>query len=163
LDFTQARLGPGLSASKSELELHRTVAEVIEELSHIYPQATLRHESTNEVVCLADANRLAQLVGNLVSNAVAHGDPSRPITISTVLGQSDVEISVHNHGAPIPAPAQATIFDAMTRGEKASASGRSVGLGLFIVRQIAKAHGGDAAVHSSPEHGTTFRVSFPRK
>jgi len=162
LDFTQARLGPGLRVSKVEIELHRVVAEVVEELTLTYPAVSIKHESSGEGVCCADANRLAQLVGNLVSNAVAHGDASRPITVHGIIGAQAFEISVHNSGVPIPRDAQATIFEPMARGKDAPSKDSGVGLGLFIVSQIAKAHGGRAEVDSSAELGTTFRAIFPR-
>jgi phosphoserine phosphatase RsbU/P len=162
LDFTQARLGTGLIVTKAETRLHRAIAEVVEELTHIYPGASLKHQSSGEGVCFADVNRLAQLVGNLVSNAVAHGDPAQPITVSSTVSADSFEVTVHNHGSPIPAAAQSTIFKAMTRGSNAPVTGRSVGLGLFIVSEIAKAHGGRAEIDSSAERGTTFRTIFPR-
>jgi sigma-B regulation protein RsbU (phosphoserine phosphatase) len=162
LDFTQARVGTGLSVSRSSIDLHQTVSEAVDELSHVYPSSTLDHVKSGEGTCSGDANRLAQLVGNLVSNAVTHGDSSQPITIRSVVEDRSCTIAVHNYGAPIPPEAQASIFEAMKRGENAPAKGRSVGLGLFIVREIAKAHGGRAEVESSAERGTTFRASFSR-
>jgi sigma-B regulation protein RsbU (phosphoserine phosphatase) len=162
LDFTQARLGTGLSISKSEIDLHEAVSDDVDELAHAFPGRALRHVRVGEGSCSADADRLAQLVGNLVSNAVAHGDPARPITITSSIEAGSFTVAVHNSGAPIPLEAQANIFQAMTRGKNAPATGRSVGLGLFIVREIAKAHGGRAEVESNADHGTTFRAILPR-
>lgn len=162
LDFTQARLGTGLSISKSEIALHAAISDDVDELSHAFPGRALEHVRAGEGSCSADPDRLAQLVGNLVSNAVAHGAPARPITITSSIEAGTFTIAVHNWGAPIPLEAQASIFQAMTRGNNAPAAGRSVGLGLFIVREIAKAHGGRAEVESNAEHGTTFRAVLPR-
>lgn len=162
LDFTQARLGKGLSISKRELDLHAAISDDVDELAHVYPSRILKHIRTGDGTCFADADRLAQLVGNLVSNAVTHGDAERPITVTSSLEAQSFTVAVHNSGASIPVEAQANIFEAMTRGRNAPAAGRSVGLGLFIVREIAKAHGGRAEVESSAEGGTTFRAIFPR-
>jgi len=162
LDFTQARVGTGLSVTKSAIDLHRSVADAVDELAHIYPSHAIRHERSGEGACCADVNRLAQLVGNLVSNAVAHGAPARPVTVSSVVTEHAFEVAVHNEGVPIPPEAQPTIFEAMTRGANAPTAARSVGLGLFIVKEIAKAHGGRVEVSSGPEQGTTFRAFFPR-
>jgi len=162
LDFTQARLGTGLRVTKAEMDLHRVLGEVVEELALAHPGASIKHESSGEGVCYGDVNRLAQLVGNLVSNAVAHGDASRPITVHGIIGAESFEISVHNSGVPIPPDAKSTLFEPMARGKDAPSRGSSVGLGLFIVNQIAKAHGGRAEVDSSAELGTTFRAVFPR-
>ena len=109
----------------------------------------------------ARLGRLAQLLGNLVSNAVTHGDPDRPVTVTSSIDARSFTIAVHNWGAPIPLEAQANIFQAMTRGKHPPAAGRSVGRGLFIVSEIAKAHGGCAEVESTLDKGTTFRAVFP--
>lgn len=162
LDFTQARLGRGLAIAKRPIDLHSTISETVDELRHVYPQRRIDHVRSGEGPCFADADRLAQLVGNLVSNAVTHGDSARSVTVSSTIEPSAFVVAVHNEGAPIPPEAQATIFEAMTRGANAPASGRSVGLGLFIVREIAKAHAGSATVESNAAHGTTFRVTLPR-
>lgn len=163
LDFTQARLGSGLSIAKSEIRLHESISEAVDELAHAHPGRTLQHLRFGEGECMADADRLAQLVGNLVSNAVAHGDPVHPITVTSSIGEGTFSVAVHNQGTPIPREAQGRLFEAMTRGKDAPTVGRSVGLGLFIVREIAKAHGGHAEVESSAEQGTTFRAIFPRR
>ena len=105
-----------------------------------------------------DARRLAQLVGNLVSNGIAHGAADRPITVTTGVRESS-SIAVHNEGAPIPGEIQATMFKPMARGADAGGE-RSAGLGLFIVREIARAHGGRASVSSS-QSGNTFLVEWP--
>lgn len=112
--------------------------------------------------CPADASRLEQLVGNLVSNAAVYGQPDAPITVTTRVEPTSCSISVHNAGVPIPPATLATIFRPMTRGVTAGSKSRSVGLGLFIVREIAKKHGGDAFVTSTAEGGTTFSARFPR-
>lgn len=162
LDFTQARSGRGLSVTRATIDLHEVVADALDELGQVYPSRALTHVRTGVGPCSADASRLAQLVGNLVSNAMTHGAPDQPVTVSSSLLQDSFSIAVHNYGAPIPVESQGKIFEAMTRGAGAPASGRSVGLGLFIVREIARRHGGTAEVESSAELGTTFRVTFPR-
>lgn len=161
LDFTKARLGQGLEVSRAGIDLHGAVAEAVDELAHVHPNRTIVHVREGRGACSADASRIAQLVGNLVSNAITHGHPSAPITVTSTATEEECSVAVHNQGTPIPVAAQAGIFQAMTRGANAPATGRSVGLGLFIVREIARAHGGTAEVNSSAEHGTTFRVTFP--
>jgi sigma-B regulation protein RsbU (phosphoserine phosphatase) len=162
LDFTQARVGKGLSVSLESMDLHRTVSDAIDELALIHHgKATLQHRRSGEGACTADRNRLVQLVGNLVSNAVAYGAPGQPVTVTSGVG-STCFVAVHNHGTAIPQERQDLIFKPMTRGTEGGA-GRSVGLGLFIVREIAKAHRGEARVTSTPADGTTFIVSFPQR
>jgi sigma-B regulation protein RsbU (phosphoserine phosphatase) len=162
LDFTQARLVGGLSVTLETLDLHRSVSEGLDELRLANPGRTLLHAQFGEGQCMADAGRLEQLVGNLVSNAVVYGQPDAPITVTSRVEPTSFSISVHNAGVPIPTVTLATIFLPMTRGVTAGSKTRSVGLGLFIVREIAKGHGGDAFVTSSAEGGTTFSARFPR-
>ena len=162
LDFTQARLGAGLSVRPQPIELHALVAEAVEELALAYPGRTLRHVQNGAGECRADPSRLEQLVGNLVSNAVSYGRPDAPVTVSSTIDTDHFTITVHNFGPPIAAETLPTLFEPMTRGAQASSSKRSVGLGLFIVCQVAKAHGGNTHVSSSPDAGTTFTASFPR-
>ena len=162
LDFTQARLGTGLPVTLQPIDLHAVLAEAIEDLAMAYPGRSLVHERSGVGVCVADGHRLAQLAGNLVANAMAYGSPERPVTVRSEIGADSFSISVHNHGPAIPAEAQSGLFQPMTRGTNVSASSRSVGLGLYIVSEIARAHRGQAMVESAPEVGTTFRAVFPR-
>lgn len=162
LDFTQARLGSGLAVSPEPIDLHAVVGEALEELALAHPARTFEHVRAGEGSCSADANRLAQLIGNLVSNAVVYGRPETPITVTSTVDATSFSVAVHNDGVPIPAASQENLFRPMTRGTKAANSGRSVGLGLFIVREIARAHGGSAFVQSREADGTTFTATFPR-
>jgi len=162
LDFTQARLGRGLAVSMVEIELHECVADTVEELRHIHPARALNHQRLGAGACVGDADRLAQLVGNLVSNAMTYGLADEPVTVVSMIDATRFTLSVHNQGAPIPAEMQATLFQPMTRGTSAGASARSVGLGLYIVSEIAKAHGGGVTVRSVAGEGTTFTVVCPR-
>jgi sigma-B regulation protein RsbU (phosphoserine phosphatase) len=162
LDFTQARVGAGLTCAPTASDLHEVVGEALDELRLTYPDRVLRHVCTGDGRCSVDANRLIQVVGNLVSNAVSHGRPGTPVTLTTNGARGDaLTLAVHNDGEAIPPTLLPSLFEPMTRGAKVS-SGRSVGLGLFIVREIAKAHGGAVAVHSSEAEGTTFTLTLPR-
>jgi sigma-B regulation protein RsbU (phosphoserine phosphatase) len=164
LDFTQARLGKGLSVSIEEIDLHDTVSHALDELAAVHSGRTLRHVRVGDGVCSADANRLGQLVGNLVSNAMAYGAPGTAVTVTSSIEKTSFVLSVHNEGVPIPEQAQAELFQPMKRGATATPNvGRSVGLGLFNVSEIARAHGGQARVQSTHEGGTTFSAVFPRR
>jgi phosphoserine phosphatase RsbU/P len=162
LDFTQARLGSGLNVTPEALDLHELVAEAVEELRLAYPGRPLRHVREGSGACHADPARLEQLLGNLVSNAMTYGQLEAQVTVSSWIEAESCGISVHNFGPPIPATTLPTLFQPMTRGPQSLASKRSVGLGLFIVGEIARAHGGATHVDSSAEAGTTFRASFGR-
>ena len=101
---------------------------------------------------------------NLANNALTYGTRERPVTITTAVSGDDLELAVHNEGPPIPEPLMAQIFEPMRRGEgKGKLGSRSVGLGLYIVREIAAAHGGRVAVRSNELEGTTFIVTLPAR
>ena len=162
LDFTQARLGTGLPVERRPIDLHETVAEAVDELRLLYPERTLEFRRTGGGACTADANRLIQLLGNLVSNAMSYGAAEAPVTVHATIEAASFAISVHNLGPSIAPETQATLFQPMTRGAPEASAARSVGLGLFIVHEIARAHGGSTFVRSTPEAGTTVGAAFPR-
>lgn len=162
LDFTQARVGRGLTVSRTRLDLRAAVAGVVEELKLAFPGRTIVYRAEGDGDCTADADRIAQLLGNLVGNAMAYGEPGSAVSVSSVLHAQTATLSVHNLGEPIGPELQASLFEPMVRGDPGESAGRSVGLGLFIVRAIALAHGGDVSVDSSPTGGTTFTFIFPR-
>ena len=162
LDFTQARLGTGLPVERRPIDLHETVAEAVDELRLLYPERTLEFRRTGGGACTADANRLIQLLGNLVSNAMSYGAAEAAVTVHATIEPASFAISVHNLGPSIAPETQATLFQPMTRGAPESSASRSVGLGLFIVHEIARAHGGTTFVRSTPEAGTTVGAAFPR-
>ena len=164
LDFTQARLGTGLAVSPKSIDLHAVISESLDELAQAFPGRKLRHERQGEGLCMVDADRLAQLVGNLVANAMVYGKPDAPVMVRSSVNPASFTVEVHNEGPVIPAQMQADLFKPMARGEASLASsGRSVGLGLFIVSEIARAHGGRVSVESTAEHGTKFSADFPRR
>ncbi|MEJ8826941.1 PAS domain-containing sensor histidine kinase [Variovorax humicola] len=161
LDFTAARVGKGLSVSPKAVNLHGVVADSVEELGMAYADRRIAHVQEGAGSCRVDPDRMSQLLGNLVSNAVAYGDPSRPVTVSSRIGPGGcAAVEVHNFGPPIPADTLPVLFQPMVRGDVGGAA-RSVGLGLYIVREIAEAHGGTITVLSSTDLGTTFTATFP--
>lgn len=160
LDFTQARVGQGITIKAAPLDLHAVTHQAVDELRVAFPQATLEHLAIGSGHARLDADRVQQIIGNLVANSVAYGDLQRPITVTSRLGDGHCEVSVHNHGAVIPKALIDVLFEPMTRGTDQGSDVRSVGLGLYIVRELARAHGGDVAVSSNEQEGTTFTVCF---
>jgi phosphoserine phosphatase RsbU/P len=161
LDFTQARLGGGLKVKLKPVDLHTLVAECLEDLRVAFPGRELVHRTSGNGACLASADRLVQLIGNLVANAVAYGSKDTPVTITSSIAPPTFQIVVHNHGTPIPAALLPNLFNPMVRGSTPGSGGQGVGLGLFIVREIAHAHGGKVEVSSSASDGTAFLATLP--
>lgn len=162
LDFTQARVGQGINLSMQSIDLHATVARGVEELRLTFTANTLIHRMEGEGACIADPDRLLQLVGNLVSNAVTYGTPDSEIVITSVFEANVIKVSVHNRGEPIPMEKVDSLYEPAVRLVSDSDETRTVGLGLFIVREIVRAHLGDISVRSSVEEGTTFTATLPR-
>jgi sigma-B regulation protein RsbU (phosphoserine phosphatase) len=161
LDLALARVGRGIAISPTEVDLHKVVTRSTEELRVAFPGAKLHTLFIGSGIANLDGDRVQQIIGNLVANSVAYGDLSRPITITSSLEDDVAMVSVHNHGPAIPESLRSVLFEPMTRGKDGDSDVRSVGLGLFIVREIAKAHGGGVVVSSNEEAGTIFSVHFP--
>ncbi|RYE52533.1 MAG: HAMP domain-containing histidine kinase, partial [Hyphomicrobiales bacterium] len=161
LDFSQTREGRLLRVDLVHQDVETVVSESIEELRIAYPDSDLQHIKVGTGNSRLSADKIAQLIGNLVSNAVTYGASGRPIVITSDVGPDTVTISVRNDGNPIPERQLPTLFDAMTRGDESESSSHSLGLGLYIVREIAKAHHGGVTVDSK-EDRTVFTVTFPR-
>jgi sigma-B regulation protein RsbU (phosphoserine phosphatase) len=158
LDFTLARIGRGLPVVAREIDLRAVVAGHVRELAQAYPDRALVHRHDGPGACVVDSDRLFQLLGNLVGNAVAYGAPDRPITVTSSVVEDCATIAVHNAGEPIPGAMLASLFKPMVRGGHAHAGSGSVGLGLYIVAEIARAHGGSVDVASTSADGTRFVV-----
>jgi sigma-B regulation protein RsbU (phosphoserine phosphatase) len=163
LDFTLARVGRQLNVVRQPGDFHALVARTVESLALAFPARTLRHIATGAGQSLADGDRIAQLLGNLVGNAMAYGDREQQVTVTSDVSSSAVTLSVHNFGEPIPEGMLATMFEPMVRGGNGDFARRSVGLGLYIVRAIAAAHDGAVTVESTPTRGTTFTFRFGRE
>jgi sigma-B regulation protein RsbU (phosphoserine phosphatase) len=163
LDFTQARLGGGIRVARRPLDLHAVVAECLDEVRMAWPGRTIEHRRTGEGEGRGDPDRLAQVVTNLVNNALVYGTPTEPVTVTTVVAEASLELRVHNTGPPVPDELRPHIFEPLRRGEhQVQLGSRSVGLGLYIVHEIAAAHGGRITLRSMADDGTTFVVTVPR-
>ena len=163
LDFTLAQVGRGITVVPEPLDLHASVSAVVDELRIAFAPRDLVHQQFGEGLFTADGDRLHQMLGNLVANAIAYGDPDTVVTIVSRFDDQSVTLSVHNLGKPIPSNLIEHLFEPLTRGHQASPDRRNIGLGLFIVLEIAKAHHGDVAVISTEELGTTFIARLPRR
>ncbi len=164
LDFTQARLGGGLPIDRRRMDLHPLVREVVDEVQAAFPSRTVELEQSGSGEAECDPDRVAQILTNLLTNAFKYGDPHQPASVSVSSDEGTVRLVVHNEGSPIPAELLPNLFEPLQRGTRsADASGsRSVGLGLYIVREAVRAHGGRVEAASSAEAGTTFTVVLPR-
>jgi signal transduction histidine kinase len=159
LDLTRTRLGGVIPLKAVRTDLQSVCEEVVLEVQASYPDAIVHFESRGNVTGNWDADRLAQVVSNLVVNAIEHGGKT-PVTLVVSENRERVRLTVHNEGDSIPPHAQGKIFEPLTRGSSDGA--HNLGLGLFIARVIVVAHGGELRLSSTEESGTTFELTLPR-
>ena len=162
LDFTQARLRPGLPATRQQADVHQIAKLVVEELQVTWPDHRIRVEATGDGTGNWDPDRIAQLMTNLLSNALKYGKREGEVLLRTTGAGSAVTLEVHNEGNPISPELMPILFQPMQRGKEVQTD-RSVGLGLFIAQDIVRAHRGTIEVTSSESEGTTFTVRLPRQ
>ncbi|AKJ29140.1 hybrid sensor histidine kinase/response regulator [Caldimonas brevitalea] len=164
LDFTQVRLGSGLRVAPVASDLHPIVEQMVEEVHQAYPDRSITVDRRGDGGGVWDPHRIAQVVSNLLLNAVVYGTADTPITVRIEGRADDVQLVVHNWGEPIPDALRDSLFEPLRQGPAAAGQGQgSIGLGLFIVRQIVSAHRGEVHLESSSERGTTFTVRLPRQ
>jgi signal transduction histidine kinase len=166
LDYTRTRLGAGMPVSPAPLDLGALCRELFDEFRTAHPDRTIRLRADGDLRGEWDGDRLRQAISNLMGNAVQHGSENAPIELSARGEPSDVVVVVHNGGPPIPPGELSKIFDPLVRGSsaefpKANRPG-SIGLGLYIAREVAKSHGGTIDATSSRQDGTAFTVRLPR-
>lgn len=159
LDFAHGRLGGGLTLERdSHVPLGEVLEQVVDELRTAWPERRIetRLEVTKTVSC--DRARIAQLLSNLVANALTHGANGEPILVRAATLDGSFELSVANQGEPIPPSTLERLFQPFFR-VAARSSQQGLGLGLYIACEIAKAHGGSLDVTSDQtETRFTFRM-----
>ena len=167
IDFTSTWLGSPMPLNCEPLDLQILCREVVDSFRAAYPQRTLHFNPRGDLTCNWDAARIRQVISNLLGNALQHGAPKGPVELSAASEGSTVVLSVHNEGAPIPPEALPTLFDPLVRHATVESALRrapgSIGLGLYIVREIVNAKGGTITVNSTAQQGTTFTVRIPRE
>lgn len=158
LDLTRRRFGERLPLALQKVDFGDLCRSVIGELRISYPERHVDLDVSGNVIGEWDLSRLGRVVSNLVGNALRYSsDGTVRVTVSD---QGDeVALRVQNRGAPIPEEALASLFEPFRRG---GASRDGMGLGLYIVSEIVRSHGGTVAVTSTAAEGTTFTVALPR-
>jgi K+-sensing histidine kinase KdpD len=164
LDYTQAHLGGGIHVEPRPNDLGLIVRRVIDEVEVAHPECKLELvDNGGNMTAELDADRIAQVLGNLLSNAVTYGAPGSSIRIELRGDDTEVTFAVHNSGNAIPADRLREIYEPMQQLSRGSNHGhRSVGLGLYIVESIVTSHRGKIDVTSTEADGTTFTVRIPR-
>jgi sigma-B regulation protein RsbU (phosphoserine phosphatase) len=160
MDFARSRLGGGISVARDHAEpLGPVVEHVVSEMRTIAPSVTITLDLALAEPVDCDRSRIAQLLSNLLGNAVTHGDAHQPIHVSAVTVNHHVKLSVANGGKAISEPAMRNLFQPFFRGD-ARHSQQGLGLGLYIASEIAKGHGGVLSA-TSDDKKTVFTFTMP--
>ncbi|MBC7979481.1 MAG: HAMP domain-containing histidine kinase [Armatimonadetes bacterium] len=166
LDFTGTRMGTRMGVLAQPMDLVDLCREVIGEMQAAHPGHLfeLKCPENGDTTGEWDAMRLRQLIWNLLGNAVQHGSSLTPVNLTVIAEGESVNLAVRNFGPPIPEDLISSIFDPMKRQLEAISTSRhgSVGLGLYVAREVASAHGGTIKVASVDEE-TIFTVHLPRR
>ena len=125
-------------------------------------EVTVRADVQSELPLIrGDGERLRQVLQNLIDNAVKYSPAGREVAVHARRVNGGVRIEVSDHGPGIPPDQQRVIFEKFGRADVAGGSKPGTGLGLFIARSIAEAHGGSLEVRSQPNAGSTFVLELP--
>jgi signal transduction histidine kinase len=161
LDLTRGRMGGGITLKlRDERSLADILQQVVAELRSTHPGRELHSEIDIAVPVRCDPARLGQLLSNLLKNALVHGCMERPVRVAAHADDHGLVLAVSNGGPAIPADTLSKLFQPYWRGKRRDV-GEGLGLGLFIVAEIARAHGGALDV-SSTDESTTFTFTLAR-
>ncbi|VTU16307.1 sensor histidine kinase [Variovorax sp. PBL-E5] len=165
LDFSRASLGLGMAIRRAPVDLEAACADELDVLRAALPDCPIAFEVEGDTRGSFDASRVREVLGNLVTNAARYCTPGTVVRVQLAGAGDKVSLSVENSGSPIPGETLNDLFEPLRRGNEEPAENfanrANLGLGLFIVREIARAHGGE--VHAvSTEGATRFTMTLPR-
>jgi signal transduction histidine kinase len=171
IDFTRTHLGPGIPVRTHHGDLAEVCIQVADELRTFHPERRIDLHVPPQLDAAFDEARIGQVISNLIGNAIQYGNPETPVEVR-LDGSGDMAVlTIRNQGEPIAPDRIAAIFDPLVRiagsvqgrpDDQACMERTSLGIGLFVSREIVHAHGGEIAVVSDAEHGTIFTVTVPR-
>lgn len=163
LDLARARLAGGIALGREEVRLGEVVQRVLLEYEATYPRSTIQLQVEGDDAGHWDAERLAQVVANILGNALQHGAVHGPVCLHIDgRDEGEIRLKVSNQGV-IPASLLPAIFDPFRGGERTGGRSEGLGLGLYIAREIVDAHGGKIGVVSNDESQTVVTIALPRR
>jgi signal transduction histidine kinase len=162
LDFTRVRVGAGIPIDPRPCDLCAIMSQAVDELSHAHPSWRFSlQRGRGDTSGVWDADRILQVFSNLAGNAVQHGSEEHGVSVVFDGSSPDaVGVRIHNGGS-IPRELLPRLFEPMAGGDRRRTNSRGLGLGLYISREIVKAHGGEIQV-ATAEDGTSFTLRLPR-
>jgi signal transduction histidine kinase len=166
LEYSRTQLGGAIPIESDVQDMAPACAAAIDAAQAAHPECAFLLEVDGDLVCNFDYERLQQVFSNLLNNAAQYSPPGEPVSLRASGDPDAVFVQVSNRGRVIPGNALAMIFNPLVQlapaPEDRGRPSTSIGLGLFIAREITQAHGGSIGVESSEEDGTVFTVRIPR-
>ena len=168
LEYARTQLGGTIPLSPARVNVHDICYAAMQDAQAGHPECPFALQASGDTTGLFDGPRLQQVFSNLLNNAAQYRAETHPVTITARGDADNVVVHVCNMGPVIPAQSLKAIFDPMVQltmmdEGQAGAPASSLGLGLFIAREITAAHGGSIKAESSAQSGTFFVVSLPKK
>ena len=149
MDFTRGRMGGGIALHlRQERNIYPALRQVIDELQALHPAQAIVADLQPAISLYCDVGRLSQLLSNLLKNAIVHGDGVAPVQVRATSDNGHFRLAVSNRGAALDAGVVDQLFKPFWRSSP-TASHDGLGLGLYIVAEIARSHGGTMDVTST--------------
>lgn len=162
LEYSRSELGMGMALRRTRVNLRQLCGEELEVLRTILPGTRIVFDSAGDTEGEFDSARVREALANLIGNAAQHGSAGSPVAVTVTGGDQAVQVSVDNESDPIPTEELQSLFEPLRRhANDSDTSDRNLGLGLFIVREIARAHGGDATA-SMAGRRVSFNLLLPK-
>ena len=165
LGYTRTQLGSGMPIVASLVDVGIVCDSALEDAKAAHPLSQFELQVTGNTTGVFDGVRLHQLFANLLFNAAQYGDIDKPVVLAIHGDEQGISVRVTNQGPPIPAESLGAIFKPLVQlpdeGGVDERPRTSLGLGLFVAREIAQAHGGTISVQSDAASGTSFTVRIP--
>jgi signal transduction histidine kinase len=167
LEYARSQLDGHLPISRAQVDVMEICKAAMEDTSSAHPECPFELEASGDLTGYFDRARLQQVLSNLLNNAAQYRGTDRPVTV-LIEGSSDaLLVKVCNFGPVIPSASLKTIFEPLVQlpisGQQPGRPATSLGLGLFIAREITQAHGGAISVESDETLGTRFSLHLPRE
>ena len=166
LEYARTQLGGMIPIESLLQDMAPACAAAVQAAEAAHPECPFVYRGDGDLTCNFDYHRLQQVFSNLLNNAAQYSPNGASVTLHAYGEANAVVVQVRNRGSVIPGQALASIFNPLVQLAAAPADhGRpstSIGLGLFIAREITQAHGGSIQAVSSAEEGTVFTVRIPR-
>jgi signal transduction histidine kinase len=167
IDFTRSHLGAGIPIKPKRMDLAEVCMNVVDELRTSHPERIIDFDAGAREDVHGDDDRLAQVLSNMIGNALQYGTVQEPVNVRLTSSHDEVTVAVNNKGPVIPAKKIGSVFDPLVRlaaqNNLDDVRDTSLGIGMYIARQIIVAHSGTMQVASNDTDGTTFSMILPRR